>query len=60
MACFGHGEDEPADEVEARWNGLAQQMWRAGLEPMDDEPWFTVIGDGIVWDHYILREVGSD
>jgi hypothetical protein len=57
MACFGRRADEPWYETERRWDIFAKQMWAAGVEPLDDEPFFTVVEDGMVWDHMVLREI---
>src|SRR4249919_1062445 len=49
MACFGRYADEDAETTGKRWDGLAETMWRWGVEPMQDEPFFTVVEDGMIW-----------
>lgn len=57
MVCIGRVSGEPSEDTEHRWNQLAEQMWRMGIEPPEDEPFFTVVEDGVVWDHYTLRPI---
>jgi hypothetical protein len=57
MACIGRFVGEPDEDTEARWNKLAEQMWRMGIEPPEDEPFFTVVEDGVAYDHYSLRPI---
>lgn len=56
VACVGNREDDPPDIIEERWNELARDMWRRGLEPVQDEPFFTHVEDGVICDHYALIE----
>lgn len=57
MGCFGRTNDESAASIEERWNAYAEQMWRFGVEPVEDEPFYTVVEDGVIWDHYVLQEI---
>lgn len=57
MMCFGRIAGEPSADTEQRWNQLAEQMWQWGLEPPEDEPFYTVVEDGVVWDHYTLHTI---
>lgn len=57
MVCFGRISGEPEEDTATRWDRLAEQMYRMGLEPPEDEPWYTVVDDGVVWDHYTLRPI---
>lgn len=59
MLCFGRVTGELPEDTEARWNRLAEQMWRMGVEPPEDEPFYTVVEDGVVWDHYSLRAISD-
>lgn len=56
MGCFGWTVDESQESIETRWNELAEMMWRYGVEPIQDEPWYSTVEDGVTWDHYPLRE----
>lgn len=60
MACFGRLVGEPPEVTEERWNRLAERFWAWGLEPPEDEPWFTIVEDGVVWDHYTLQPINYD
>lgn len=57
MVCFGRISGEPEEDTAGRWDRLAEQMYRMGLEPPEDEPFYTVVEDGVVWDHYTLRPI---
>ena len=61
VGCFGRSVDEKPADTEARWNQFAKTMWEWGLEPMEDDPHFTFVGnDGLIFDHYQLRPVRED
>lgn len=57
LGCFPREVDESPDSLEARWNAFAEAMWRFGVEPVQDDPWYTEVKDGVVYDHYPLKEV---
>lgn len=60
MGCVGRIVGESWEEAEERWNAFAETMWQFGVEPTQDEPFFTIVDDGVVWDHYTLREIEQD
>lgn len=55
FGCIGTPFGEPAEETEARWNRFASFMWAYGVEPVEDEPTYSITEDAVVYDHYILK-----
>ena len=49
--------DPTADELEQRWDGFARLMFRQGLEPVQDDPDYSMVVDGEVTDRYVLQEI---
>lgn len=60
MGCFGRPVGEPWETTDSRWDTFAKQMWAVGVEPINDEPFFTIVEDGMVWDHYVLHEIEGE
>jgi hypothetical protein len=56
VAFFEWSETEPPEDYERRWNELAQDMWRRGLEPVQDEPHYSHREGDTICNHYLLRE----
>jgi hypothetical protein len=54
LGCFSWQDGE---DVEQRWNEFARQLWEAGLEPVNDEPAFTVREGTVTYDHYVLVSI---
>lgn len=54
IGCFGWRQGE---DVEEAWNDFAQDMWRRGLQPHEDEPVFSVTEGGVTYDHYYLISI---
>ena len=55
FGCIGSFDGEPAEETEARWNRFAGTMWSFGVEPVEDEPTYSIREDEVFYDHYILK-----
>jgi hypothetical protein len=54
LGCFSWQDGE---NVEKRWDGFALLLWEAGLEPVTDEPAFTVREGDVTYDHYVLVSI---
>lgn len=55
FGCIGTPIGEPHEETEARWNRFAKFMWAYGVEPVEDEPTYSITEDSVIYDHYILK-----
>lgn len=57
LGCFAHRVDDSDALTEERWNSFASRMYELGLEPIEDEPHFTVTEGDVTYDHYMLRDI---
>lgn len=55
FGCIGTHLGEPTEDTEARWDRFARFMWSYGVEPIEDEPAYSVREENVVYDHYILK-----
>jgi hypothetical protein len=55
-----HPVGETAEQLEQRWDGFARLMFRQGLEPVSDEPAYTLVVDGEVMVGYALQEIWEE
>jgi hypothetical protein len=60
MGCVGRVIGESWQDAQQRWDAFAREMWEFGVQPNDDEPFFSILDDGIVWDHYTLVEIEQE
>jgi hypothetical protein len=48
------------DVFEKAWNEFVSELYRAGLEPPDDEPVFVAPGLGRTYEYYKIQPIETD
>lgn len=57
LGAFTREVNDPDAKTEVRWNEFATALYQAGLEPVEDEPYWTEADGHKVTDFYNLRPI---